>query len=348
MDIEVLRVIWLVLIGVLWAGYLVLEGFDFGVGMLLPFLGRDDKERRLLINTIGPLWDGNEVWLLTAGGATFAAFPLWYSTLFSAFYLPLLLILVGLILRGVAFEYRGKIAGDDWARRWDLAIVVGSYLPSVLWGVAFGNIVHGVAQEDVVRGPFAVLVGALNPYSLLAGVAVTSLFLLHGALFLTLKTAGEMRGRALRTARLLAPVTTVAAGAWALWTQLAYSDKVWTWAVVVVAAAALVGVVVLTRTGAEAPAFALTCTVAVGAVVLIFGSIFPDVLPVVGGESLTIHNASSTQYTLSVMSVVALVFTPVVLAYQAWSIWVFRKRLGVHHIPAPAGLSPKPAPTPAA
>lgn len=343
-----LTTFWFILIAVLWTGYFFLEGFDFGVGMLLHPLGREDRDRRVLINTIGPVWDGNEVWLLTAGGATFAAFPLWYSTLFSAFYLPLLLILVGLILRGVAFEYRGKIAGDDWARKWDLAIVVGSYLPSVLWGVAFGNIVHGVAQEDVVRGPFAVLVGALNPYSLLAGAALTSLFLLHGALFLTLKTAGEMRQRALGTARRLAPVTTGLAGAWALWTQLAYSDKVWTWAVVVVAAAALVGVVVLTRTGAEAPAFALTCTVAVGAVVLIFGSIFPEVLPITGGESLTIDNASSTQYTLSVMSVVALVFTPVVLAYQAWSIWVFRKRLGVHHIPAPAGLSPKPAPAPTA
>ena len=166
MDIDTLRIIWFALIGVLWTGYLVLEGFDFGVGMLLPVLGRTDTERRVLINTIGPVWDGNEVWLLTAGGATFAAFPLWYSTLFSAFYLPLLLILVALILRGVAFEYRGKLDSDAWRARWDLAIIVGSVLPSLLWGVAFGNIVRGVEAEAVRSGPFAVLLSALNPYAL--------------------------------------------------------------------------------------------------------------------------------------------------------------------------------------
>jgi cytochrome bd ubiquinol oxidase subunit II len=180
-DIHTLRIIWFLLIAVLWTGYLVLEGFDFGVGMLLPVLGRNDTERRVLINTIGPVWDGNEVWLLTAGGATFAAFPLWYATLFSAFYLPLLLILVGLIMRGVAFEYRGKINDAKWRGQWDAAIVVGSTLPALLWGVAFGNLVRGVDAATVAKGPYHVLIAALNPYSLLAGLTTVSLFALHGA-----------------------------------------------------------------------------------------------------------------------------------------------------------------------
>ena len=185
-----LETVWFCVIAFFWIGYLFLEGFDFGVGMLLPVLGRDDAERRTIISTIGPVWDGNEVWLLTAGGATFAAFPLWYSVLFSGFYLPLLLILVALIIRGVAFEYRGKIDDAAWRARWDWAIVIGSALPSLLWGVAFGNIVHGVDIENYKSGPFSVLLHALNPYSLLTGVVTVSLFTLHGALFLRYAKAG--------------------------------------------------------------------------------------------------------------------------------------------------------------
>ena len=338
MDLHTLRIIWFGLIAVLWVGYLVLEGFDFGVGMLLPVLGRNDTERRVLINTIGPVWDGNEVWLLTAGGATFAAFPLWYSVLFSAFYLPLLLILAALIIRGVAFEYRGKIDDGAWRARWDLAIIVGSALPSLLWGVAFGNIVHGVNIENYRSGPFSVLIHALNPYSLLAGLTTLSLFALHGALFLGLKTTGELRERAVRTASRLSVPVLVIAGAWAIWTQVAYG-KGWTWVPVLIAAAALVGAVLMARAGREGPGFVLTSVTTVMAVVIIFGSLFPNVLPLTGAESLTIDNASSTKNTLTVMTWVAVVMTPIVLAYQTWTYWVFRSRLGLGDIPAFAGLS---------
>lgn len=337
MDIHTLRIIWFGLIAVLWVGYLVLEGFDFGVGMLLPVLGRDDAERRVLINTIGPVWDGNEVWLLTAGGATFAAFPLWYSTLFSAFYLPLLLILVALIVRGVAFEYRGKIDSAAWRARWDAAIVFGSFLPSLLWGVAFGNLVRGTDVEDVAGGPFKVLIGALNPYSIVAGLTTLLLFALHGALFIGLKTTGDLRERAVALAARLSLPTLVVAGVWALWTQFSYG-KAWTWVPVVLAAAALIGVVLVARQGREGLGFALTALVAALAVVIIFGSMFPNVLTLHGAPSLTIDNASSSQNTLTVMTWVAVVMTPIVLAYQGWTYWVFRRRLSTSNIPAAGGL----------
>ncbi|MBL0888018.1 cytochrome d ubiquinol oxidase subunit II [Myceligenerans indicum] len=343
-----LAIFWFVLIAVLWTGYLVLEGFDFGVGMLLSILPRGgaahggpenrDKERRVLINTIGPVWDGNEVWLLTAGGATFAAFPEWYATLFSGFYLPLLIILVALIVRGVAFEYRGKISDETWRRRCDLAIQVGSWVPALLWGVAFANLVRGVQLDDAHQyvGGFWAL---LNPFALLGGLVTLVLFLLHGAVFVALKTSGELRERACRLASGLSYVALVVAGGWAVWAQVAYSAT-WTWAVVVVAAGALIGVVVATRRSREGQAFALSAVVLVAAVALIFGSMYPDVMPGLdGGPSLSIADASSTPYTLGVMTVVALILTPLVLAYQAWTYWVFRRRLSVRDIPAPAGLT---------
>ncbi|WP_422917635.1 cytochrome d ubiquinol oxidase subunit II [Sanguibacter massiliensis] len=330
--------LWFVLIAVLWAGYLVLEGFDFGVGMLLPILGRNDKERRVVINTIGPVWDGNEVWLLTAGGATFAAFPEWYATLFSGFYLPLLLILLALIIRGVSFEYRGKIADARWAAWADRGIIIGSWVPAVLWGVAFANLVAGVeldAHHEFVGGFFSLL----TPFTLLGGLVTLSLFLLHGAVFLALKTGGEIRTRATGLARTFALVATVLAGGWAVWAQVAYSVT-WTWAAVAVAAACLVGVVVATRKEREGWAFTLSGVTLVAAVVLIFGSMFPDVMPALDpANSLTIHNASSTDYTLTVMTWVAVALVPVVLLYQGWTYWVFKKRLTVEHIPDPIGLS---------
>ena len=205
-----LSTVWFLLIAVLWTGYLVLEGFDFGVGMLLPVLGKRDKDRRVMINTIGPVWDGNEVWLLTAGGATFAAFPEWYATMFSGFYLPLLLILLALIVRVVAFEWRGKINDDTWRRRSDWALIAGSWVPAVLWGVAFANLVRGVeldAGHQYVGGFFALL----NPFALLGGAMTALVFLTHGAIFLALKSGGEMRDRAGALAARLAPVTLVVA-----------------------------------------------------------------------------------------------------------------------------------------
>ncbi|MFZ5871546.1 MAG: cytochrome d ubiquinol oxidase subunit II [Actinomycetota bacterium] len=333
-----LAVVWFLLIAVLWLGYLVLEGFDFGVGMLLPVLGRDDRRRRVLINTIGPVWDGNEVWVLVAGGATFAAFPEWYATLFSGFYLPLLLILAALIVRGVAFEWRGKVDDDRWRRRADLAIIVGSYVPALLWGVALANVVRGV-PIDADKQFTGTLLTLLGPYALLGGLTTLGLFALHGAVFLALKTSGEVRDDAGRLAERLAVPVTAVAGGFVVWTQLTRGE-LWTWLAVAVAAAALLGVVRATRVRREGRAFALTTLTIAAAVVLLFGSLFPDVMPSTTDPafSLTIENASSTPYTLTVMTWVAVALVPFVLLYQGWTYWVFRRRLSVESIPAHTGL----------
>ncbi len=330
--------IWFLLIAVLWTGYFVLDGFDFGVGMLLPFVGRTETDRRVAINTIGPVWDGNEVWLLVAGGATFAAFPEWYASLFSGFYLALLLILVALIIRGVAFEFRGKIDSDRWRRNWDIAIVTGSALPALLWGVAFANIVHGVpldAQHEFTGS----LLTLLNPYALVGGLATLSLFALHGAVFLALKTTGEVRVRAAGLAQGLGLATILVGGGFLVWTFLAH-DRLWTAVPVLVAAAALIGTVVANARGREGWAFLLTATAILGVTVTLFGTLYPDVLPstTAAANSLTTTNAASTPYTLTIMTWVAVVFTPLVLAYQAWTFWVFRRRIGASDIPAAAGL----------
>ncbi|MGO1318536.1 MAG: cytochrome d ubiquinol oxidase subunit II, partial [Cellulomonadaceae bacterium] len=333
-----LPIVWFVLIAVLWAGYLVLEGFDFGVGMLLPVLGREDKERRVVINTIGPVWDGNEVWLLTAGGATFAAFPEWYATLFSGFYLPLLLILLALIVRGVSFEYRGKITDVGWAAWCDRGIIVGSWVPAILWGVAFANLVRGVdldADHQFVGGFFSLL----NPFALVGGLVTLGLFLTHGAIFLALKTDGDIRVRARALALRIGAVTAVVTALWAIWAQVAYSVP-WTWGAVVVAAGSLVGMLVAVRRDREGWAFAFSMVVILAAVVLIFGSMYPDVMPALNPEnSLNIWNASSTDYTLTIMTWVAVALVPLVLLYQGWTYWVFRKRISTDQIPEPIGLS---------
>ncbi|NHC22121.1 cytochrome d ubiquinol oxidase subunit II [Nocardioides sp. IC4_145] len=330
-----LTTVWFALIAVLWMGYFALEGFDFGVGMLLPVLGRSDRERRVLINTIGPVWDGNEVWLLVAGGATFAAFPEWYATLFSGFYLPLLLILVALIVRGLAFEYRHKRDDTTWKSRWDSAIIVGSFVPAFLWGVAFANILRGVridAEMEYVGGFFELL----NPYALLGGATTLLLFLTHGAVFVSLKTDGPIR----HEARALAAKAGVAAAAvtvvFLAWTQL----QTGTGASLVafgVAAVALVAGLVALPAGREGWAFLGTFVAIALGVAGLFLALFPDVMPttLADGTGLTTTNAAATAYTLKIMTVVAAIFTPLVLAYQAWSYWVFRKRIAVHHIPEP-------------
>lgn len=329
-----LALVWFILLAVLWTGYLVLEGFDFGVAMLMPFAGRNNTERRVALNTIGPVWDGNEVWLLTAGGATFAAFPEWYATMFSGFYLPLLLILVALIVRAVAMEYRGKINSEVWRRRWDWAIIGSAWAPSILWGVAFANLVRGVNLDEDHQYA-GNLFDLLNPFALLGGVVTLVLFLSHGAIFLALKTDGIVRERAEKLARRFSLYAIVAAGIWAVWGQLAYSNAGWTWIAVGVAALGLVATWVATGLKKFGFAFTANAIAIAAAVVFIFGSLYPDVMPAINdpANSLTIDNASSTDYTLKVMTWVAVIFTPVVLAYQAWSYWVFRKRLHVDHIP---------------
>ncbi|MBB5913143.1 cytochrome d ubiquinol oxidase subunit II [Nocardia transvalensis] len=338
---------WFLLIGVLFTGYFVLEGFDFGVGMLMPILGRGDETRkRVLLNTIGPVWDGNEVWLLVGGGAMFAAFPEWYASLFSGFYLALLLILVGLITRACAIEWRGKIDDPKWRLWADVGIGLGSWIPAFAWGLAFANIVHGV-QLNAAKQIEGGLTGILTGYGLLGGLTTMLLFLLHGAVFVSLKTAGEVRADAVRAERMLWIPTTVAVAAFGLWTQLAHG-KGWTWAMVALAVAGLVlaGGALYLGEGkehghkADGWAFLGTALTIVGAVVLLFGSLYPNVLPssIDPAYTLTIENASSTHYTLKIMSWCAVILTPIVLIYQGWTYWVFRKRLTTDQIPAPIGL----------
>ena len=328
-----LTTVWFILIAVLWIGYFTLEGFDFGVGMLLPVLARDDTERRVMINTIGPVWDGNEVWVLVAGGATFAAFPEWYATLFSGFYLPLLLILVALIVRGLAFEYRHKRDEAHWTARWDLALIVGSFVPAVLWGVAFANIVHGV-PIDADKEFTGTLFTLLNPFGLLGGLVTLTLFLTHGAMFVALKTTGEIRLRARELSVRLGAVAAVVAVVFLVWAQID-TGSLGSAVLFVLAAAALVAGTNLAHLGREGWAFVGTFATIALAVAGLFVALFPDVMSttLADGVSLTTTNASATAYTLKVMTWVAVIFTPIVLGYQSWTYWVFRRRIGTHHIP---------------
>ncbi|MEV7691596.1 cytochrome d ubiquinol oxidase subunit II [Streptomyces bungoensis] len=324
--------VWFVLIAVLWTGYFFLEGFDFGVGILTKLLARNRAERRVLINTIGPVWDGNEVWLLTAGGATFAAFPEWYATLFSGFYLPLLVILVCLIVRGVAFEYRAKRPEENWQRNWETAIFWTSLLPAFLWGVAFGNIVRGV-KIDRNFEYVGSLGDLLNPYALLGGLVTLTLFTFHGAVFTALKTLGDIRLRARRMALRVGLVTAVLALGFLLWTQADSGDGK-SLVALVVAVAALVAALVANQAGREGWSFALSGVTIVASVAMLFLSLFPNVMPSTlnGDWSLTVSNASSSHYTLKIMTWLAAIATPLVLLYQGWTYWVFRKRIGTQHI----------------
>ncbi|WP_326774979.1 cytochrome d ubiquinol oxidase subunit II [Streptomyces sp. NBC_01445] len=324
--------VWFVLIAVLWIGYFFLEGFDFGIGVLTKVLARGRTERRVLINTIGPVWDGNEVWLLTAGGATFAAFPEWYATLFSGFYLPLLMILVCLIVRGVAFEYRAKRPEEKWQTNWEHAIFWTSLIPAVLWGVAFGNIVRGV-KIDVHKEFVGSFWDLLNPYALLGGLVTLTLFTFHGAVFASLKTVGDIRVRARKTALGLGPVAAALALAFLIWTQADKGDGS-SLIAMIVTVVALVGAIIAIRAGREGWSFALSGITIAAAFAMLFLTLFPNVMPssLDPDWSLTVTNASSSPYTLKIMTWCAAVATPIVLLYQSWTYWVFRKRIGTQHI----------------
>ncbi|WP_037674803.1 cytochrome d ubiquinol oxidase subunit II [Streptomyces griseus] len=324
--------VWFVLIAVLWTGYFFLEGFDFGVGVLTKLLARDRLEKRVLINTIGPVWDGNEVWLLTAGGATFAAFPEWYATLFSGFYLPLLVILVCLIVRGVAFEYRVKRPEENWQRNWETAIFWTSLIPAFLWGVAFGNIVHGVKIDQNFE--YVGSVGdLLNPYALLGGLVTLTLFTFHGTVFTALKTVGDIRERARKLALKIGVVTAALALLFLLWTQVESGDAK-SLVALVVAVGALVAALVANQAGREGWSFALSGVTIVAAVAMLFLTLFPNVMPssLNADWNLTVTNASSSPYTLKIMTWCAAIATPIVMLYQGWTYWVFRKRIGTQHI----------------
>ena len=332
-----LTTVWFILIAVLWTGYFVLEGFDFGVGMLMPVLGRGEHgetRKRVMLNTIGPVWDGNEVWLLTAGGATFAAFPHWYATMFSGLYLPLLIILVALIVRALGFDYRGKVDDPAWRKRWDIAIVAGSAVPALLWGVALTNVVMGLpinAAKEYTGNLFTLL----NPVGLLGGLTTMALFLTHGAIFLALKTQGDIRADARALALRLGAVAALLAVI-LLVTVNVSAGSLWSWIAAVVAAVALLAGLFAVSQSREGWAFIGTFVAIGAAVATLFLALFPDVMPSTTNVaySLTTTNASSTAYTLGIMTWVAAIFTPIVLVYTSWTYWTFRRRIGTQHIPS--------------
>jgi cytochrome d ubiquinol oxidase subunit II len=333
-----LNTVWFILIAVLYTGFFILEGFDFGVGMLLPFLGRGetperaDLKRRVIINTIGPFWDGNEVWLLTAGGATFAAFPLWYATLFSGFYLPLFLLLVALILRGVAFEFRSKDENPSWRKIWDWSIFAGSLIPALLLGVAFANFARGVpidANMNYVGGFFYLL----NPYALLGGITTVLVFALHGAIFLSLKTTDDLQNNARQTAwRLWIPaIISLLLLLIATYTSTDILNRLGVNPGVIpitgIVAAFLAGFFI--RRDRMGLAFAATIVTIAATLVTLFLLLYPDLMisSIEPAYSLTIYNASSSPYTLRIMTIIALTMVPIVLIYQGWTYWIFRKRI---------------------
>jgi cytochrome d ubiquinol oxidase subunit II len=332
MAVEFLQIFWFVLIAILWVGYFLLEGFDFGVGMLMPFLGKSDTERRSILNTIGPHWDGNEVWLITASGATFAAFPHWYATFFSGFYLPLFLLLVGLILRGVAFEFRSKDAHPRWRKLWDGCIFTGSLLPAFLLGVVFANLVVGmpINADKMYTGN---LITLLNPYALLGGLALVAVFLFHGINFLNIKLVGGILERSRRIAPKVWVLSFVFLSGLMVATLLitdGYAQHgLATFIAPLISFLALLAGGFLLQRKREGWVFAFTSLSVIFIPVTYFVILFPRVM--VSNThpdfSLTIFNASSSAYTLNVMSVIALIFVPLVLGYQIWSFWVFRKRL---------------------
>ncbi|MDO4887267.1 MAG: cytochrome d ubiquinol oxidase subunit II [Actinomycetaceae bacterium] len=363
MDLTAIQLIWFILIAVLWIGYLTLEGFGFGVGMLLKILPKTEKERRVALNTIGPHWDGNEVWVLTAGGATFAAFPEWYATMFSGMYLALVLVLVCLILRVCAIEWRKQINSDAWRRGWDIAHTGSCWVVSVLWGVAFANLVQGMPIEvgryesgeftavdpavaaDSLADNHHFLTGSffslLTPFTLLGGVVTTLLFLSHGALYLSIKTEGELRKRAESFASTIILPTTAVTAIWALWAQFAHSNNGVSIVPLLACAACLVATILLAKRGNTIRAFIAHFTAIAMAVVFIWFTIFPDALKssIDSRYSLTLAQAAATAPTQTIMTIAAVVFVPVVLGYTIWAYRVFARRLSVDQIPdEPVGL----------
>ena len=328
-----LNTVWFILITILFTGFFFLEGFDYGVGMLLPFLGKENGERRAIIHSIGPVWDGNEVWMITAGGALFASFPNVYATLFSGFYLALVLMLVALILRGVAFEFRGKRESKNWRTLWDWAIFTGSLFPALLWGVVVANLMRGFAiQQDM--NYYGGLLPLLNPYALLGGLVFVSLFSMHGANYLTRKVSDAIAERAKKTAFsawIVAAVLTVAFVVWTFFaTDILTKPGINGLIPAILAALTLLATGWLIRTGKSGWAFINGSLTVVFATIMVFCGLYPRILisSLDPSWSLTIVNAASSAYTLKVMTIVAAIFIPIILAYQAWTYWIFRKRVG--------------------
>ena len=327
-----LNILWFILLTVLFCGFFFLEGFDYGVGILLPFVAKKDNERRAVINTIGPVWDGNEVWMITAGGAMFAAFPHMYATLFSGFYIALIFMLLGLIIRGVAFEFRSKREETSWRSRWDWAIFIGSLLPALLWGVTVANLMRGVAIE-ADWNYYGGLLPLLNPYSLVGGLVFLGLFTLHGASFLGIKLEGELKQKAKEFAgKIWIPVVALVV-IFLVWTYLStaiLNNPGWDGLIPgVLAAVALLVYGWFLRQGKEGLTFISGGLTILLATVMVFSGLFPRLMisTLDPANTLTIYNASSSPYTLRVITIVAVIFLPIILVYQGWTYWIFRKRL---------------------
>jgi cytochrome d ubiquinol oxidase subunit II len=339
---------WFIIITILWAGFFILEGFDFGVGMLHSFVADDDAGRRAAINTIGPLWDGNEVWLIVAGAAMFAAFPGWYATMFSGMYLAIVLLLAALIIRGVAFEYRGKRDAASWRRTWDVLLTTGSVLAPLLIGIALAGLLHGLPINSAqdYTGSFWDL---LQPYALWTGVTLVLVCLLHGATFLCLKTTGDMHERSRQLARRIAPVTGAFVIGFIIWTHVTASTTFFLNFIELLAILAVIAAISLVYNHRDGFAFTATTVTIASCIVAIFVDLYPNVMvsSTSPAYNLTVHNTASNHYALTAMTIVVVVFLPVVLIYQAWTYYVFRRRISRSEFQPPvpsAGGGPAPEP----
>lgn len=331
-----LNTFWFILIAFLFSGYFLLEGFDFGVGILAPIIGKDSAARNTIIRTIGPVWDGNEVWLIVAGGALFAAFPEWYATMFSGMYLPLFLVLVSLIMRVVGLEWRKKVDDPRWQKWSDRAIFIGSWTPPLMWGFIFANILRGMPiKADHTIDAAAALPGMVNVFAILGALAFTALFALHGLAFIRLKTAGRVRTDAAKAAPVVALLAAVTGGPFVLWAAIAYGRS-WSWILAVLIIAAVLGGAFALIKDRDGLSFLSTSVAVIGVVALLFSSLFPNVMPttLADGVSLDIWNASASHYALTILTWTAAVIAPLVVLYQGWTYWVFRKRLHAEPVSA--------------
>jgi cytochrome d ubiquinol oxidase subunit II len=343
---------WFIVIAILWTGFFVLEGFDFGVGMLHSVVGRDEAGRRAAINTIGPLWDGNEVWLIVAGAAMFAAFPGWYATMFSGMYLALALVLGALIIRGTAFEYRGKRDAARWRRTWDVLLTTGSVLAPLLFGIALGDLLHGLPINSAQNftGSFWDL---FQPYAIFTGVTIVLVCMLHGANFLSLKTTGDEHERSRRIARLVAPVACAFVIGFVIWTHIESSSAFFLNLIELLAIVAAVAAVAFVYARRDGFAFAATCVTIASCIITLFVDLYPNVMvsSTNAAFNLTVHNTASPPYSLKAMTIVVIIFLPLVLAYQVWTYYVFRRRVSASEFrpgAPPAGVPPAEVPEPRA
>lgn len=341
---------WFIVIAILWTGFFILEGFDFGVGMLHTAVGQDEAGRRAAINTIGPLWDGNEVWLIVAGAAMFAAFPAWYATMFSGLYLALVLLLAALIIRGVSFEYRGKRDAARWRSTWDTTLIVGSVLAPLLIGIALGDLLHGLPIDSAgnYAGSFWDL---FTGYGVFTGITLVLLCLLHGATFLCLKTTDGMRERSALLARRVAPLTGAAVIAFIIWTHVTASSAFFLNVIELLAILAVLAAVWLVYARRDGFAFTATTVTIASCILTIFVDLYPNVMvsSTNSAYSLTVHNTASNHYSLTAMTVVVVIFLPLVLGYQAWTYYVFRRRISRNEFTAgpPPAVPPQPSGPPA-